>query len=176
LTGVVLANSALDVAFHDSYYVVAHFHYVLSMGAVFSLFAAYYYWSPKILGLSFSEYLGHLNFWLLFIGVNVTFFPQHFLGLNGMPRRIPDFPDAFNGWNYISSMGSLISVVATIVFLYTIYDQLLNGKRVSANSWFIPQLFTCSSTYSVSDYAFSLEWSIDSPSHSHAFNIIPITN
>ena len=142
LTGVVLANASMDVAMHDTYYVVAHFHYVLSMGAVFSIFAGFYYWAPKITGKMFSETLGQIHFWTLFAGVNVTFFPQHFLGLAGMPRRIPDYPDAFEGWNYVSSIGSIISVIATMVFMYVIYDMLVNQPVASSNPWGTPAFFT----------------------------------
>jgi len=117
VTGVILANSGLDIALHDTYYVVGHFHYVLSMGAVFSVFAGFYYWIRKITGASYSERLGELNFWSMFAGVNVTFFPMHFLGLAGMPRRIPDYPDEYYGWNWISSIGSMVSVFSVIVFL-----------------------------------------------------------
>jgi len=117
VTGVILANSGLDIALHDTYYVVGHFHYVLSMGAVFSVFGGFYYWIRKITGASYSERLGQLNFWSMFAGVNVTFFPMHFLGLAGMPRRIPDYPDEFYGWNWISSIGSMVSVFSVIVFL-----------------------------------------------------------
>jgi cytochrome c oxidase subunit 1 len=142
LSGVVLANASLDVAFHDTYYVVAHFHYVLSMGAVFALFSAWYFWIPKITGLSYNTMLGKVHFIILFIGVNVTFFPQHFLGLQGMPRRISDYPDAFAGWNFVSSFGSIISVVATFLFLHIVYVQLVEGTATSRYPWLTPQYFS----------------------------------
>ncbi len=174
LTGVVLANASMDVAMHDTYYVVAHFHYVLSMGAVFSIYAGFYYWAPKITGKMYSETLGQIHFWTLFTGVNVTFFPQHFLGLAGMPRRIPDYPDAFEGWNYISSIGSLISVVATMVFMYMIYDMFVNQPVASANPWGVPQFFTSTPEYVMgSQVATSLEWAVESPTPYHAFEMLP---
>jgi cytochrome c oxidase subunit 1 len=120
LTGVVLSNSGLDIAMHDTYYVVAHFHYVLSMGAVFSMFAGFYYWFWRITGYSYKEEYGQIHFWSTFIGVNLTFFPQHFLGLAGMPRRIPDFPDEFAGWNAIASIGSFVSIIAVGIFVYIV--------------------------------------------------------
>jgi len=127
LTGVILSNAGLDIALHDTYYVVAHFHYVLSMGAVFGIFAGFYYWIEKITGRSYNEMLGKIHFWVFFIGVNITFFPMHFLGLAGMPRRISDYPDAFAGWNKVSSFGSIISIVATILFLYIVF-RVITGK------------------------------------------------
>jgi len=127
LTGIMLANAGLDVAFHDTYYVVAHFHYVLSMGAVFGLFAGFYYWLTKMTGYTFSEELARIHFWLTFIGVNLTFFPMHFLGLSGMPRRIPDYPLAYSSWNYIESFGAFISFVGIIYFFYFL-TQVFNNN------------------------------------------------
>jgi heme/copper-type cytochrome/quinol oxidase subunit 1 len=114
---------------HDTYYVVAHFHYVLSMGAVFAIFAAWYYWIGKISGLIYPEILGQIHFWLFFIGVNLTFFPMHFLGLAGMPRRIPDYPDAFSSWNYLSSFGSYISSLSAKYFFYIVYITLVSNNK-----------------------------------------------
>jgi heme/copper-type cytochrome/quinol oxidase subunit 1 len=124
LTGIILANGGLDIALHDTYYVVAHFHYVLSMGAVFALFAGFYYWFGFLTGKSYSEYLGQLHFWTTFVGVNVTFFPMHFLGLAGMPRRIPDYPDVFQLWNSVATFGSYITTFSMLVFFFMIYDAL----------------------------------------------------
>lgn len=135
LTGIVLSNSGLDIALHDTYYVVAHFHYVLSMGAVFALFAGWYYWIGKITGNAYPEALGQIHFWSTFIGVNITFFPMHFLGLAGMPRRIPDFPDAYAGWNDIASLGSFITLISTFLFFYSIYVTLSSGHRSSSAVW-----------------------------------------
>src|ERR1700741_2570659 len=129
LTGVVLANAGIDTALHDTYYVVAHFHYVLSMGAIFSIFAGWYYWFPKITGRIYNETLAKLHFWVPFIGVNITFFPQHFLGLAGMPRRIADYPDAFAGWNLVSSIGAFVSLAGLIIFLITIAAAFLGHRR-----------------------------------------------
>jgi cytochrome c oxidase subunit 1 len=175
LTGVVLANASMDVAFHDTYYVVAHFHYVLSMGAVFGLFAGFYFWVPKIIGLNYNETLAKIHFWIMFIGVNITFFPQHFLGMAGMPRRIPDYPDAFAGWNSISSFGSLVSLVATLLFAYIVYDIFANGKPVKANPWQVPAFFTSTKEFNDSALtANSLEWTIVSPTPFHAFVDLPV--
>jgi cytochrome c oxidase subunit 1 len=176
LSGVVLANASLDIAFHDTYYVVAHFHYVLSMGAVFALFSAWYFWIPKILGLNYDILLGKVHFWILFIGVNLTFFPQHFLGLQGMPRRISDYPDAFYGWNIISSYGSIISVTGTLVFLILVYNQLVEGKDSSRYTWFVPQFFFDMLQIMLTRIYDSLEWCLNSPPKPHAFVSLPLTS
>jgi cytochrome c oxidase subunit 1 len=176
LSGVVLANAALDIAFHDTYYVVAHFHYVLSLGAVFALFSAWYFWIPKILGLDYNILLGKVHFWILFIGVNVTFFPQHFLGLQGMPRRISDYPDAFAGWNLISSFGSIISVIATWLFLYIVYNQLVEGKDTARYPWIIPEFANDIYQILARRVYNSLEWALNSPPKPHAFMNLPVQN
>lgn len=129
VTGVVLANSGIDVGLHDTYYVIAHFHYVLSMGAVFSLFGGLYYWFETITGKIYSDFLGKLHFWLFFFGVNLTFFPMHFLGVAGMPRRIPDYPDAFYMFNFIASWGSSLSFLSLIVFFFLLLDAFIGTNK-----------------------------------------------
>ena len=163
LTGIILSNSGLDIALHDTYYVVAHFHYVLSMGAVFALFAGYYYWIGKITGYQYPETLGQIHFWLFFLGVNLTFFPMHFLGLAGMPRRIPDYPDAYAGWNAVASYGSYVSVFGAIFFFYVVYCTLTGNERVGNNPW-ADNESTASS---------SLEWMLPSPPAFHTFEEVP---
>ena len=176
LTGVALANASLDVAFHDTYYVVGHFHYVLSMGAIFSLFAGYYYWSPQILGLNYNEKLAQIQFWLIFIGANVIFFPMHFLGINGMPRRIPDYPDAFAGWNYVASIGSFIALLSLFLFIYILYDQLVNGLNNKVNNKSV--IYAKAPDFVESNLIFnlntvkssSIEFLLTSPPAVHSFN------
>ena len=174
LSGVILANASLDIAFHDTYYVVAHFHYVLSLGAVFALFSAWYFWVPKITGLDYNIMLGKVHFFVLFIGVNLTFFPQHFLGLQGMPRRISDYPDAFAGWNMVSSYGSIVSVVATWLFLYIVYKQLTLGNVTTRYPWLVPQFFSDLFQTIFNRNYNSLEWSLTSPPKPHAFVSLPL--
>jgi len=175
LTGVVLANRSMDVAMHDTYYVVAHFHYVLSMGAVFSIYAGFYYWAPKILGKMYNETYAQIHFWTLFIGVNTTFMPQHFLGLAGMPRRIRDYPDAFEGWNYVSSIGSLISVVRTRMFLFVIYDMLASDRVAVANPWAQAPFFVSTPIFLANTpSSTTLEWALPSPTPYHAYNMMPV--
>jgi cytochrome c oxidase subunit 1 len=159
VTGVILANAGIDTVMHDTYYVVAHFHYVLSMGAMFGIFAGIYYWFGKMTGRQYNEFFGKLHFWLFFIGVNVTFFPQHFLGLAGMPRRIPDYPDAYAGWNLVSSYGSYISFGATLIFFFSIVYSLFFGKKCSSNPW--------------GEGATTLEWTLTSPPPFHQFETLP---
>ena len=159
VTGVILANAGIDTVMHDTYYVVAHFHYVLSMGAMFGIFAGIYYWFGKMSGRKYNEFLGKLHFWLFFIGVNITFFPQHFLGLAGMPRRIPDYPDAYAGWNLVSTYGSYISFAATIIFFFAIVYALIYGKKEVSNPW--------------GEGADTLEWTLSSPPPFHQFETLP---
>ena len=128
VSGVILANAGLDIAFHDTLYVVGHFHYVLSMGAVFAIFGGFYYWIEKIIGLQYNTLLANVHFTLFFIGVNVTFMPLHFLGLSGHPRRIPDQADYYQGWNEVATWGSSISIIATLVFFYVVFDMFSYGK------------------------------------------------
>lgn len=162
-----------------------HFHYVLSMGAVFALFAGFYYWVPKIVGKTYNDFHGKVHFWALFVGVNVTFFPQHFLGLAGLPRRIPDYPDAYLGWNAVSSYGSLVSVVATAIFIYIIYSIFVNNTISSKNPWAIISYFFGSTisynnsgdkTAQLIEYSSSntIEWTLDSPVPLHAYNSLPV--
>jgi heme/copper-type cytochrome/quinol oxidase subunit 1 len=135
LTGVVLANSGVDIALHDTYYVVAHFHYVLSMGAVFAVFSGFYFWIGKIIGLNYLEILGKIHFWAFFVGVNLTFFPMHFLGLAGMPRRIPDYPDSYADFNSIATIGSYVSLFSLFVFGIMIVHAFLNGRNLTSKNY-----------------------------------------
>jgi len=159
VTGVVLANAGVDRSFHDTYYVVAHFHYVLSLGAVFSIFGAWYYWFPKMYGYMYNETTAKLHFWLMFVGANLTFFPQHFLGLAGMPRRYADYPDAFAGWNMVSSIGSYIAFAGFLVFLFGIAQAFARKVKVPANPWGVG--------------ATTLEWTLPSPPPFHSYETLP---
>ncbi|QWC57570.1 cytochrome c oxidase subunit I [Erythrobacter sp. 3-20A1M] len=160
VTGVVLANGGIDDNLHDTYYVVAHFHYVLSMGAVFSLFAGFYYWFPKMSGRWHSEVLAHIHFWLFFIGVNVIFFPMHFLGMNGMPRRYPDYAEAFAHWNHVASVGYIIMAISMGVFFVNLVYAFVAGKRAAPNYW--------------GEGATTLEWTLSSPPPFHQFETLPV--
>ena len=144
------------------------------MGAVFALFSGWYFWIPKILGLDYNLLYSKAHFWVLFTGVNLTFFPQHFLGLQGMPRRISDYPDAFTGWNFISSIGSLISVAATALFLHIVYLQLVKGKAIFGYPWAVPQLFSDYLRILKDKCAPGLEWALSNPPKPHAFTSLPL--
>ncbi|GAB4185586.1 MAG: cytochrome c oxidase subunit I [Thalassobaculales bacterium] len=159
VTGVVLANAGMDLALHNTYYVVAHFHYVLSLGAVFAIFAGFYYWFGKMSGRMYNETAAKIHFWTTFIGVNLTFFPMHFLGLSGMPRRIPDYPDAFHGWNMIASWGSYIGFASSVFFCFIVLHALLRGAKAADNPW--------------GEGATTLEWTLPSPPNFHSFDEIP---
>lgn len=139
VTGVILANAALDVSLHDTYYVVAHFHYVLSMGSGFAIFAGFYYWIGKITGFQYNESLAQAHFWITFIGVNLTFFPMHFLGVAGMPRRVPDYPEMYQKWNTIASFGAFLTFCSILLFYYIIYDLFTKKRQVPRNPWIFTQ-------------------------------------
>ncbi|MFJ7441515.1 cytochrome c oxidase subunit I [Methylorubrum thiocyanatum] len=159
VTGVVLANSAVDKYLHDTYYVVAHFHYVLSLGAVFIIFAGVYYWFPKMTGHVIPEWAGKLHFWLAFIGANVLFFPMHFLGLAGMPRRYADYPDAFGPWQHVSTYGGHVFALSMFVFVIGVVLAFRSSKRAADNPW--------------GEGATTLEWTLSSPPPFHQFETLP---
>ncbi len=160
VTGVVLANASIDQIIHNTYYVIAHFHYVLSLGAVFGIFAGFYYWIGKMSGHQYPEFWGKVHFWVTFIGVNLTFFPMHFLGLAGMPRRYPDYPQAFAGWNLVSSIGAYIAGLSALIFLYVVYRTFTSKEAVAPNYW--------------GEGATTLEWSVSSPPPFHVFEELPV--
>jgi cytochrome c oxidase subunit I len=159
VTGVMLANAGVDRSMHNTYYVVAHFHYVLSLGAVFAIFAGWYYWFPKMSGYMYSEFFGKLHFWLTFVGANILFFPQHFLGLAGMPRHYADYPDAFAFWNRISSYGAYITTLGTVVFFIGVAYAFIRKEKAAANPWGVG--------------ATTLEWTLPSPPAFHSFEKLP---
>jgi cytochrome c oxidase subunit I len=160
VTGVVLANAGIDRSLHDTYYVVAHFHYVLSLGAVFAIFAGWYYWFPKIFGYMYNEKIAHAHFVVTFVGVNILFFPQHFLGLAGMPRRYVDYPEVYAGWNLVSSYGSYLSAVGVLIFLYGVVLAFVKKVPAGNNPW--------------GEYATTLEWTLTSPPPFHQFSTLPV--
>jgi len=160
VTGIVLAQAPLDRAYHDTYYVVAHFHYVMSLGAVFTIFAGIYFYFGKMTGRAYPEWAGKLHFWMMFIGSNLTFFPQHFLGRQGMPRRYIDYPEAFAYWNWWSSLGAFLSFASFVLFFGIIAYSLLRGARITQNNYW-------------NEYADTLEWTLPSPPPEHTFEILP---
>jgi len=159
VTGVVVASAGVDHSLHDTYYVIAHFHYVLSLGSAFAIFAGFYYWFPKMTGYLYNERLGQAHFWLMFVGVNIVFFPQHFLGLAGMPRRYVDYPDAYALWNFVSSVGSYISTAGILMFLVMVAEAFLRKRPAPDNPWGVG--------------ATTLEWTLSSPPPKHQFNTLP---
>jgi cytochrome c oxidase subunit I len=159
LTGVVVANPGADRALQDTYYIVAHFHYVLSLAAVFGIFAGWYYWFPKITGYTCSDALGKVHFWISFVGANVIFFPQHFLGLAGMPRRVADYPDAFKDWNFVSSIGAYLFAAGMLVFLVNMALAFIRKVPAANNPW--------------GSGATTLEWTLPSPPPFHQFDTLP---
>jgi len=160
VTGVVLANAGVDRSLHDTYYVVAHFHYTMSLGATFAIFAGWYYWFPKIFGYMYSDFIAKLHFWVTFVGVNLVFFPQHFLGLAGMPRRYIDYPEVYAGWNYVSSIGSYISAVGVLIFIFGVIHAFSKKVKAADSPW--------------GEGATTLEWTLTSPPPFHQFSTLPI--
>ena len=158
VTGVVLANGGVDDVLHDTYYVVAHFHYVLSLGAVFALFAGFFYWFGKMTGKHYNEFLGQLQFWVFFVGVNVLFFPQHFLGLAGMPRRIPDYSTQFADWNMVSSIGAFIFGFSQLLFVAVVVKAARGGVPAPQRPW---------------EGAHGLEWELPTPAPYHSWETPP---
>jgi cytochrome c oxidase subunit 1 len=163
LTRIILANARLDIAFHDTYYVVAHFHYVLSIRAVFRIFAGWYYWVRKITRLQYPELLRQIHFWLFFIRVNLTFIPIHFLRLARIPRRIPDYPDAYARWNCIASYRSYLSIISTVFFFYVVYITLVSNQVCTENPWRVTE----------DETSITLEWVLPSPPAFHTFEELP---
>ena len=160
VTGIILSQAAVDRAYHDTYYVVAHFHYVMSLGAVFGIFAGVYYWIGKMSGRQYPEFLGKVHFWMFFIGTNITFFPQHFLGRQGMPRRYIDYPDAFALWNYVSSIGAFISFASFLLFIGIVFYTIFAGRKVTENAYW-------------GEHADTLEWTLPNPPPEHTFEELP---
>jgi cytochrome c oxidase subunit 1 len=159
VTGIVVASAGIDQIVHNTYYVVAHFHYVLSLGSVYAIFAGFYYWIGKMSGHQYPEFWGRAHFWIAFVGVNLTFFPMHFLGVSGMPRRYPDYPEAFAGWNFVSSIGSYISGLGMLVFLFVVYRTFTSKVPLASNYW--------------GEGATTLEWQVSSPPPFHTFEELP---
>jgi cytochrome c oxidase subunit 1 len=160
VTGIVLSQAGVDRYYHDTYYVVAHFHYVMSLGAIFCIFAGIYYWIGKMSGRQYPEWAGKVHFWSMFIGSNLTFFPQHFLGRQGMPRRYIDYPEAFAYWNYVSSIGAFIAFGSFLFFLGVVYYTLTRGARITENNYW-------------NEHADTLEWTLPSPPPEHTFETLP---
>ena len=161
VTGVVLSQAAIDRAYHDTYYVVAHFHYVMSLGAIFCIFAGIYYWFTKMTGRAYPEWAGKTHFWLMFVGANITFFPQHFLGRQGMPRRYLDYPEQFAFWNYISSLGAFLSGISFLFFFGVMFYSLRYGSKVTDTQYWGPQPDA------------TLEWTLSNPPPEHTFETLP---
>ncbi len=160
VTGIVLSQASVDRAYHDTYYVVAHFHYVMSLGAVFTIFAGVYFYFGKMTGRQYPEFAAKIHFWMFFIGANLTFFPQHFLGRQGMPRRYIDYPEAFSTWNAVSSWGAYLSFASFILFFGIVWYGLTRGAKVTENNYW-------------NEYADTLEWTLPSPPPEHTFEILP---